>query len=79
MYWVKETLFFQERRYKSFYGYEIFSYTTKQAHISYEAKPRGLNFVQFVLFVVIGTFGAIETFVAIGTLVANGAFVEIGT
>ena len=42
----------------------------KQAHITYEAKPRGGHFmllVQIVLLVAIGTFVAVGTFVAIGT------------
>ena len=54
-------------------------FKTKQAHITYEAKPRGLNFVQLVLLVAIGTFVAIRTFVDIGTFVAIGTFVDIGT
>jgi hypothetical protein len=44
----------------------------KQAHISYEAKPRGLHFVRFVA---IGTFVTIGTFVAIGTFVVIETFV----
>ena len=38
----------------------------KQAHITYEAKPRELHFVRFVLLV------SIVLLVAIGTFVANG-------
>ena len=53
-------------------------FKTKQAHITYEAKPRGLNFVQLVLLVAIRTFVDIGTFVAIGTFVDIGTLVAIG-
>ena len=33
---VKEPLFSQERRYKSLYGYEIFSYAAKKIDLNYE-------------------------------------------
>ena len=52
----------------------IFFYE-KQAHITYEAKPRGRYFmllVRIVLLVTIGRFVAIRTFVVIGTFVAIG-------
>ena len=43
----------------------------KPAHITYEAKPRGLlHFLRLVSFVANGTFVAIGTFVVIGTFVA---------
>jgi hypothetical protein len=61
--WVPKIVFFNE----------------KQAHITCEAKPRGLHFVRFVLLLQIVLLVAIGTFDAIGTFVAIGTFDAIET
>jgi hypothetical protein len=56
-------------------------FVSKQAHITYEAEPRGFHFVQLVLLVqiVLLILVAIVTFVSAVTILAIVAFVPIET